>query len=146
MPHESVLERIHIDCDQAAHDIAIQERYEAPAGPDGEVAFDVHKDYDRWCAARAMAVLKTEYAGHFWAVESDVRNHLIKISIPILMGFMHWYVINLRTHELTKATIIEAGGNILERYGLPRGIFTDAFFDARTQHSKLVDRHRLIPA
>lgn len=146
MPHESVLEKCHVVTGEAHHDLVIQERYEAPCGESGEAVFDVHKDYDKWIANRTMALLKAEYPGHFWAVESDSKQHILKISIPILMGFMHYYVINLRQTELTPMAVLRAGGEILERYRLPRGMFTDAFFDARRDLSKIVNKRRPIPA
>ena len=128
---------------QGLPDQTIIEQYLAP----NDVAFDIHKDYDMWCARRGMALLKTYYPGHFWQVESDVKRHLFKISIPILMGVCNWYVINLRTHELTPENVREAGGNILERYKLKRGRFElGAFLEAREKHSKLVVKRRPVPA
>jgi hypothetical protein len=127
---------------QGMPDIAMVEQYIAPA--DG--SFDVFKDYDMWVARRAMGVLYTHYAGHMWQVQSDTKKHLLKISIPILMGVCHWYVINLKIHELTPNLIVRAGGEILERYGLPRGRFElGSFLEARAKYSALVRRTRPIP-
>lgn len=143
MPNDPVLLRQDVIEAEGGvkHDMVMLEKYEAPS--DGD---DPHKDYDRWVARRAMAVLKTHYPGHLWCVVSDAKQHILKISIPILMGVCHWYVINLRTHELTPLNLLEAGGNILERYRLNRGRFEEAsFLDARAQHSALVRPSRRIP-
>jgi hypothetical protein len=42
MPHESVIVREDVISSKGMHDIVLQERYEAPAGPNAEVAFDIH--------------------------------------------------------------------------------------------------------
>jgi len=126
------------------HDIVVMQKYIAPPGDEDK--YDVHKDYDMWCAGRVYGLLSKHYPGHLWCVESDVRGHLVKISIPILMGIGDWYVINLRTHELTPGIIIVAGGEILERYGLFRGVFNDGeFLMARQKHSKLLVPSRKVP-
>lgn len=127
---------------QGIPDSTVVEQYIAPT--DGE--FDVHKDYDMWCARRAMALLLAAYPGHLFQVQSDVKKHLFKISIPILMGVCNWYVVNLRTHEMSKETVVRAGGEILERYGIPRGrMDLAAFLEAREKHSALVRRSRPVP-
>lgn len=148
MPLDPVLTRQHvIEADGPVHhDQVILEKYEAPAGSDGLAAEDPHKDYDMWVARRAMALLKAAYPGHFWCVVSDAKHHILKISIPVLMGVCHWYVINLRTHEMVPRTVILAGGEILERYGLTRGALQEAaFLDARARHSALVVPTRRVP-
>jgi len=147
MPHDAVTVRQDVlEGDPGQHDIVILSKYVAPADGDGNVEFDVHKDYDMWCAARAMSLLMAVYPGHFWAVESDVKQHILKIGIPILMGICNWYVINLRQTELTPGAILVAGGEILERYRLRRGRLEIAsFLEARANHSALVNRRRPVP-
>lgn len=146
MSGDAVLERTIVQEAEGGvqHDVVVMQKYIPPAGDENE--YDVHKDYDMWCAGRVYGLLIKHYPGHLWCVESDVKAHLVKISIPILMGIGDWYVINLKTHELTQGNIIVAGGEILERYGLFRGIMNDgAFLDARAKYSKLVDKSRGIP-
>lgn len=144
MPHDPVTVRSHVLQEHGMHDMIVTEKYEAPASDDGGVAFDVHKDFDLWRARRVMALLKTHYYGHLWCVESDVKQGLVKISIPILMGIGWWYIINLSRTELTPKTVLAAGGEILERYKLSRGRFElGAFLDARAKHSPLVNIGRV---
>ena len=132
------------------HDMVLIERY---VGPNPESISDAEKlqavyEFDIWRANRVAAVLKTAYAGYLWCVEHDLSQGICKISIPILMGIANWYVFNLRTHgDLTKGMVLVAGGEILERYGLPRTAFhLGAFLEARGKHSALVNRRRPVPS
>lgn len=152
MPHDAVTVRTEVVRDEAGHDVIMVEKYEAPAGElDREtnryhLAPDQYRDYDMWVARRAMALLKTTYPGHLWFVEVDHRQGIVKISIPILMGVTQFYVINLKTTELTPGEIIYAGGEILERYRLPRTRFNlGAFLEARQKHSALLIATRKVP-
>lgn len=145
MPSDAVTTRVELDTD-GAHDILMHETYEAPCDRYGRPEFDVYKDFDQWRARRVMAVLKTEYPGHFWAVQSDVKQGIVKIGIPILMGVCNWYVINEKQTPVTPGAVIVGGGEILEHYGLSRERFNlGAFLEARAQHSKLVMPSRAIP-
>ncbi len=138
MPRDAVILKSHLVQEAGMHDSIYLEKYEAPVAADGSTD-DIHKDYDLWAARRGMALLKANYPGHFWCVESDVRKHLFKISIPILMGIGDWYVINLRTHELTPGTVLAAGGELLERYRLPAKFELGSFLEARAKHSPLAN-------
>jgi hypothetical protein len=152
MPHDPITVRTELVRDAAGHEVLMVEKYEAPAGDyDLEtrryrLAPDEYKDYDMWVARRTMALLKTVYPGHFWFVEADMRNKIVKISIPILMGVTNFYVINLVQTELTPGAVIVAGGEILERYVISRSRFhVDSFLDARQKHSALVFAGRKVP-
>lgn len=149
MPHDLVTTRqdiVHKDT-HGGHDSVILNRYEAPSGPDGEVAFDPFKEYDEWVAAQVMTTLKTHYPGHFWRVVHSCAQGVCLISIPILMGINRYMCVNLKTHAIDSHRVIMAGGEILERYGLLRGRFQlTPFLDAREKHSALVVPSRDVPA
>jgi hypothetical protein len=135
-----------LDAQEHVRGLPDQSVIEQYIGPADEGETDPFRDYDMWVARRAMAVLKTHYPGHLWQVQSDTKAHLLKISIPILMGVCHWYVINLKTHEMTPQTVMRGGGEILERYGLSRGSFElGSFLSARQEHSKLLKKRRPVP-
>lgn len=127
------------------HKIRLEQQYEAPAGPNAEVAYDEYKAQDEQVAATMMKWLQREYPGHLWGCVSDMRQRIVKFNIPILMGFNMWWVINLRTHDIIEG--LRAGaGEILERYRLTRGRFVlDEFLDARAKHSILVNPARKVP-
>lgn len=136
------------DCGQ--HDSVLLERYVGPNPDhiDEEQRLAAIHEFDLWRARRVMSVLLKEYPGHLWCVEHDLAQGICKISIPILMGIGYWYVLNLATHgDLTPGMVIVAGGEILERYGLPRcRLEIGSFLDARARYSALVDRRRAVPS
>ena len=115
-----------------AHDLAIQAKYEAPAGQDGLIDTDTFKLKD-FEAAKAMSQwLQREYPGHFWACISDIRQGIVRFNIPVLMGLDKWYVVNLHTHDIIDG-MRRGAGEILERYRLKRGRFVlDEFLEALT--------------
>ncbi len=80
-----------------------------------------------WHAAIAKRVgehLEIHYPGHPWRVECPVGQGIVRIQLPIFMR-RYWMVIKL--HELDTdpglRSITRAGGEILERYQLPRASF-----------------------
>ena len=96
-------------------------------------------------AAKIMGWLRTRYPGYPWAVISDLAQGIVRFNIPIVMGVTHWYIVNLRTTTIEDG-LVDGAGEILERYRLPRTHFNaGAFLQAREQHSKLVNPHRLVP-
>jgi hypothetical protein len=148
MPADAVLVRKDFVEPDAfgAHEMELQTKYEAPMDGGGR-AEDPHAGYDVWAAKRAQALLLAAYPGHMFGVVSDRASGVMKINIPILMGFDSWYVINYRTDATELARrVVMAGGLLLELYGLRRGrLQLGSFLDARAQHSRLVDRRRPIP-
>lgn len=74
-------------------------------------------------------VLHSHYRGHFFAVHVDSKQGICLITIPVLLG--NWkYVIHL--DKLDTAFVIKAGGEILERFNIPRSTLDlAAFVDAR---------------
>jgi hypothetical protein len=73
-------------------------------------------------------VLLSQYRGHFWVVESNRAQGIAWISIPLLLG--EWKYIFKLSEELTPAMIIRAGGQILERFNIPRSNLDVASFIA----------------
>jgi hypothetical protein len=99
-----------VDRAQSAHEAMLNER-------------------DMRIAARVGEILHFHYRGHFWQVTSDSKQGVVTITIPVLLG-NHKYVIKLA--GLTDASVIEAGGHILERFKIPRGqLDVAAFVNAR---------------
>lgn len=100
-----------------------------------ERGHDPHKEADERLCNQAMSVLQLHYAGHQWKVESDARQGILKIQIHALMGDTLHYVILLDKVDgvaAFAAAVKTAGGEILERYGLPRSqMNVDKFLEAR---------------
>lgn len=144
MPQDAFTVRQDVIEETGHHDIVVLSKYEAPGDPE---TVDLFRDFDNWRAKRIFALLITHYPGHLWATQSDVAQGIVKIGIPILMGICNWYVINLKKTELTPGAIVVAGGEILERYGLPRGrLQIGSFLEARETHSALVNPGRAVPS
>ncbi|MBV8755391.1 MAG: hypothetical protein JO328_21265 [Hyphomicrobiales bacterium] len=95
--------------------------------------------------ARAVRrILDTAFPGHDWEVLADSRQGYVAFRIPTLMGANWAYLIKGR--ELTPEAVLKGGGELLERYRLPRGKFDlDRFLEARAAHSILLDRRRKVP-
>src|SRR5208337_5067342 len=76
-------------------------------------------------AKQISELLFSHYAGYMWHVEADMTNrpYGVKIALPVLMPVGKHYVIPIRllvTHEDTIKYTVRAGGEILERYKIPR--------------------------
>jgi hypothetical protein len=96
-------------------------------------------------AARCVRrILDTAYPGHDWEVVADSGQGYVAFRIPALMGMNYAYLVKGR--DLTPEAILKGGGELLERYRLPRGRFDlDRFLEARAEHSILLDRSRKVP-
>lgn len=98
---------------------------------------------------RIFAVLNAEYPGHAWGVEVMMDQGVCKVTIPALLGFNWGYIIHLDI--LDKKQIIKAGGEILERFKIPRStVNITAYVEAQGRipllgQFRAPDR-RLIPA
>ena len=149
MPHDAVTLRedvIEKSVNGAGHDLVLQTRYEAPAGPDGEILYDPYAKMDLANQKWMQDILQKHYPGHFWATAHDGAHRVAYFSIPFLMGIGKYWAINLVTDELTEALLVRGGGQLLERYRLRRGAFHLAeFLEAREKHSRLLVPRRLIP-
>jgi len=96
--------------------------------------------------ARAVRrILDTAYPGHDWEVLADSAQGYVAFRIPALMGLNYAYLVKRR--DLTPEAVLKGGGELLERYRLPRGRFDlDRFLEARAKHSILLDRSRKVPS
>jgi hypothetical protein len=96
-------------------------------------------------AARSVRrILDTAYPGHDWEVVADSGQGYVAFRIPALMGANYAYLI--KGKDLTPAAVLNGGGELLERYRLPRGRFDlDRFLAARAEHSVLLDRSKKVP-
>lgn len=77
------------------------------------------------------ALLHAHYRGHFWGVQ--VQGGIVRIGIPALLGNWTW---NIPVRHLTPQLVVKAGGDILERFNIPRSSLDMGiaqFIDAR-QH------------
>lgn len=128
MPHDPVA--IRSDNIEAGREkLRIEAFHEAPAGPGDEVLVDDRKGADIACAKSCMELLQKHYPGWWWKVVADSQQGIVTINIPILMG--NW-VFNIRGTELSERMVIRAGGEILERFRLPRSAVDLArFIEAR---------------
>lgn len=80
-------------------------------------------------------VLLGQYPGHVWEVTCDWRQGGVQIRLGVLMTGSHCYWV--RFNDVTGPTelrkrVIEAGGNLLERFRMPRSTFDlSRFLEAR---------------
>jgi len=87
----------------------------------GERSF--HTGTDKIPAELAMCrmivrVLNEHYPGHPWSVEVMADQGVAKISIPELLGQNWGYILHLDT--MMPRDVVKAGGEILERFKIPR--------------------------
>lgn len=90
---------------------------------------DPHAQADVTLTYRIAGVLERHYPGHPWLVEADTRQGVAMISIPLFMG-QHKYVLHVAAlaTDPTLRSVARAGGEILERYRIPRQRFSPADF------------------
>lgn len=89
---------------------------------------DPWAEWDMMVAKAITRVLLSQYRGHFWVVECNRAQGIAWISIPLLLG--EWKYVFKLSEELTPAMIIRAGGQILERFNIPRSNLDVASFIA----------------
>ena len=96
-------------------------------------------------AAKAVRrILDAAYPGHDWEVVADSAQGYVAFRIPALMGGNWAYLI--RAKDVTPEAVRKGGGELLERYRLPRGKFDlDRFLAARAEHSILLGRSKKVP-
>lgn len=76
-------------------------------------------------------VLHSHFRGHFWSVEVSSHQGLCRIGIPVLLGNWTW---NIPLPLLTHAMVLKAGGEILERFNIPRSSLDVAAFVKAREH------------
>jgi hypothetical protein len=86
---------------------------------------DPHGNADVALAKRIGECLHLHYPGHAWLVEVEHAQGIARVSIPHLMGSVACYVIHLGKLAVDPRMdiVCRAGGEILERYQLPRNRF-----------------------
>jgi hypothetical protein len=104
------------DRPRGAPRIELQTRYVPRADPE---EYDPFAERDLMVAKALTRVLLQAYPGHFWETGADHSQGIAWISIPILMGGNWKHVFRL-SEDLTPIQVIRAGGEILERFNIPR--------------------------
>ena len=89
---------------------------------------DPYAEWDLMVAKAITRVLLSQYRGHFWVVECNRKQGIAWISIPLLLG--EWKHVFRLSEDITPADIIRAGGEILERFNIPRSNLDVASFIA----------------
>ena len=103
---------------------------------------------DLTLAGRVADAIQRHYPGHPWMIEVSHEQGVVMISIPLFTG-RHKHVIHIKTLKSDPALrkCINAAGEILERYRIPRNRFNvDDFLTSldgipkhqRAHHGKLV--------
>lgn len=80
--------------------------------------------------------LMEHYPGHFWTTEVNMRQGIAQIKIKHLMTAGHGYIIKLKDlwSDPGMMCVVRGGGEILERYKIPRSTFDlSAFLEAKYQ-------------
>jgi len=72
------------------------------------------------------AKLEQTYPGHYWRVEIPHNQGIIKIMLPYFTGKVWGYIIPFDKLDPTHQTVVKAGGELLERFGLSRSSFNEA--------------------
>jgi hypothetical protein len=101
--------------------------------------------YDQWAGQRAMALLQRHYPGYdgWWRVAYDSGQGICDINMPLLMG---GNVVIREKLPITPQWVVRAGGEILERYRLPRSRFDlDRLLEVRGLHSRLLMPWEKVP-
>lgn len=97
--------------------------------------YDPHKATNESLCATMFQTLLAAYPGHYWVVRADAEQGIAGVKIHQLMGDTLWWNIKLddySNHNDFLKVVKRAGGEILERYNIPRsGIDFGAFLTAR---------------
>lgn len=99
-----------------------------------KVSFEVGQ-----CKAIAQ-VLHAHFPGHAWAVEVLADQGVAKVSIPELLGPNWGYVLHL--DKLQPSDVVRAGGEILERFEIPRSSIDMAAYMSAEQKIPLLGNFR----
>ena len=107
----------------------IQTHYVPPL--DGLI--DDRRGFDQKMADDVQLILQAKYPGYPWKAVCDSAQGVVYFSIPILMGETLKMIIRLAEwSDLTPDLIMRLGGEVLERFGLRRGLISlGEFADVR---------------
>lgn len=87
-------------------------------------------------------VLNRHYPGHPWSVEVMVDQSIATIGIPPLLGVNWAYVLHLDKIDVDYKQVVEAGGEILERFHIPRSGIDLAAYVAAIAANPLAGSYR----
>lgn len=110
-----ILRRDLLDRSHGQGNVSLEQRY-IPSGDPEE--HDPHAAWDMMVAKAITRVLLGHYRGHFWEVTVSRKQGIATITIPLLLG--NWKYKFSLTEDISPAHIIRAGGEILERFNIPR--------------------------
>lgn len=99
-------------------------RYEAPDLGEG-IENDPFAAVDLAMTKKCADVLERNYPGHPWMIEASHKQGVVFISIPIFTG-RNKYVVHISVLKSDPGLrhIVRAGGEILERFNIPRQSFS----------------------
>lgn len=90
---------------------------------------DLHKKFDMWVASKVCATLDRHFPGYPWSANCDAKQGVIYFGIPVLMGpTLRWVIRLAEWEDLTEKLVMQGGGQLLERFNLPRTGFEAASF------------------
>jgi hypothetical protein len=126
-PDDPIMLRQHTpDRQHGQHRTKVQEFVRGNA--DG--SDDPHAEWNLTVAKAMTRVLLSAYPGHFWEVGVDRGQGIAWITIPLLLG--NWKYIFKLSKDILPQDIVRAGGEILERFNIPRsGLDIAAFINAK---------------
>lgn len=104
--------------------------YERP----GDGSADPHAGADLALTKRVAETLERHYPSHPWMVETSHAQGVVMISLPIIQPRNQKFILHIDRLKSDPAfrSVVRAGGEILERYSVPRAGFNlDAFLQAR---------------
>lgn len=101
---------------------------------------DLHKKFDMWVSSKVVATLDKHFPGYPWMAECNAQQGIVAYSIPVLMGpTLKWAIRLAEWEDLTEKLVMEGGGQLLERFNLPRTGFEAASFIHARDHKWLAD-------
>lgn len=122
------------------HDRQMQTRQMYTPPLDG--AADPHRNFDAFVASRMMEILSHHYPGYPWDVVSNAQQGVVHFGIRVVMGeTLRWVIKLAQWDDLNPKLVIDGGGELLERFNLPRaGFEVMSFIEARdNKHRAQVD-------
>jgi hypothetical protein len=116
------------------NEMRMDSHYDAPdEGLDHETAWRIASETDM--ARKIATVLNFYYPGHAWEVTVDSRHGGAQLRIAILMTGSQCFFMrfdDIATHNDFRKRVRDAGGELLERFNIPRaGFDLTAFIEAQ---------------
>lgn len=104
------------------HQTRVEHFHDAPGWSQETGEQDPFIPFDMAASKNIAAVLFKHYPHHLWAVRADCRQGVAMITIPCLMGPTLNYILKLTdlANDPAMRAVMRAGGEILERYNIPR--------------------------